>query len=202
MFYIYKLTCLKNGKGYIGASNSPKRRLVDHKSRMRLGSQLPIHCAMRKYGIESFQLNVLYASPDKQHVFGTMESKFIQEEHTLISEFGYNLTEGGEGLRASYVRKPHTEETKEKMRLAQLGRRKSEEHKQHMKDAKATPEAKEHMRLVLIGNQRSVGYHQTNLAKEAIRQSRIGKHPTEESRLKMSIAAKKRCSAKKIAVGG
>jgi hypothetical protein len=157
---------------------------------------------MRKYGLDSFRLDVLYSSPDKQHTFGVMEPQFIKEEHTLITENGYNLTEGGEGLRASYMRKPHSDDTKEKIRLAQLGRPKSEEHKQHMKDAKATSEAKEHMRLVLIGNQRSAGYHHTDSAKEAIRQSRIEKHPTEKTRLKMSIAAKKRCAAKKIAVGG
>ena len=203
LFYIYKLTCIENGKGYIGVSCNPKRRLLEHRCRAKTGSMLPIHCAIRKYGEELFNLDVLYSSEDRKHVFGVMEPQFIKEEHTLVSEHGYNLTKGGEGVnRNTFILPPRTKEFRERMRQVHLGRPKSESHKQHMRDAKTTPAYKELARSILLGNQRSVGYHQTNAAKEAIRKSRIGKHPTDETRLKMSIAAKKRCATKKLAAGG
>jgi group I intron endonuclease len=192
MFYIYKLTCLQNGKGYVGATNNPAGRLAGHKYRARHGSKLPIHCAMQKYGIEFFRFDVLYSSLDRQHVFGMMESQFIKEEHTLISENGYNLTTGGEGVnRKSFTLPPRTKEFRERMRQIHLGRPKSEEHKQHLKVAKSTPEAKEKMRLLMLGNQRSVGYHHSDAAKKAISESHKGKIFSEETRKKMSISAKK-----------
>jgi group I intron endonuclease len=190
MFYIYKLTCLENGKGYVGVTNKPSGRMARHRYEARHGSILPLYCAMRKHGIENFEMIILQKTPDRNQAYNVLEPQLIKEHNTNIG-LGYNLGPGGEGyhLRGRH----HSEETKEKMRQAQQGRPKSEEHKQHLKDAKSTPEAKEHMRVLMTGNQRSVGYHHSDAAKKAIRQSRIGKHPTDETRMKMSIAAKKRC---------
>ena len=159
---------------------------------MRQGSKLPLYCAMRKYGEENFVLSVLEETIDKDHAFNVLESKLIVEHETSVEHHGYNLAPGGEGLKASYKRRPHSEETKRKMRASHLGRPKSQEHKTNLSAAKRRPEAINRMREIMSGNQRSVGYHHTVEAKQAIREAHLGKTFSKETRMKMSIAAKNR----------
>jgi group I intron endonuclease len=121
MNIVYKLTCTKNGKAYVGATNNLKQRLADHRSSTKRGSKCPIHCAIRKYGIDAFLVDVLYSSDDRQHVFNVMEPDFIKKHRTLISEGGYNLTPGGDGIRASYGHH-HSAETKRKIGKGNKGK--------------------------------------------------------------------------------
>ena len=51
---IYKWTCSKSGKSYIGQTINPKARRMQHKSAAKNGSTYPFHAAIRKYGINSF----------------------------------------------------------------------------------------------------------------------------------------------------
>jgi len=190
-YFIYKLTCNVNGKSYIGVTNNPKERMSGHKSRAKHGSMCPIHSAIRKYGINAFEMTILAEIiSEKKYAFEIIEPKFIAKNRTNIKGIGYNLTEGGEGIRSSFERKPHSEETKEKIRQAHLGRPKTKEHKNNLKKAKQQPENIDRLKSLMTGNQRSVGYHHTNEAKQAIRESRIGKTFSESTLQKMSISKK------------
>ena len=48
-----------NGKCYVGQSIKPKQRYRDHMYSVNHGCHLPIHEAIRKYGIENFEFSIL-----------------------------------------------------------------------------------------------------------------------------------------------
>lgn len=56
---IYMLTNKTNSKVYIGQSVNIRRRWTGHKRAASKGSMLPIHCAIRKYGLDAFSLEVV-----------------------------------------------------------------------------------------------------------------------------------------------
>lgn len=97
-FYCYKLTCLINGKCYIGiVAGSPQRRLNQHRNAARSGARTPLHQAMRKHGFENFVLEVLTEAPSSEEVCD-FEREFIKKYGTLAKNGrGYNLATGGQG---------------------------------------------------------------------------------------------------------
>lgn len=105
--YIYKITCIPNGKVYIGQTNNKKRRLGEHKSELRGNRH---HCqymqnAFNKYGEDNFSFEIieeckmedaddrerhwikLYKSNDKKHGFnsesGGHKNKTLSDEHKM-----------------------------------------------------------------------------------------------------------------------
>ena len=94
IYSIYKCVNLKNGKVYIGIdSNWPTRRYA-HKSYAKLNKGFSLHTAIRKYGWENFQWEVIYNTLEFSHV-QKMECYFISEFNSY--NCGYNETLGGEG---------------------------------------------------------------------------------------------------------
>ena len=63
MYYIYKFTNKINGKVYIGQTNNIEKRKRGHKSESfnpnANGYNLPFHCAIRKYGWENFDFEII-----------------------------------------------------------------------------------------------------------------------------------------------
>ena len=56
---IYKIINKINRRFYIGSSIDIDTRWKQHKRNAKLGSMYPIHTAIRKYGIDSFELIVI-----------------------------------------------------------------------------------------------------------------------------------------------
>ena len=77
---------------------------------------LPIGRAINKYGWDNFQHTVLFSGLSENDA-KMMEKTLIRELHTNVSEFGYNITDGGDGV-CGYK---HTQEAREKMSLAMRG---------------------------------------------------------------------------------
>ena len=120
MYYIYKFTNKINGKTYIGQTNNIQKRYNGHKSvsfnKNSSDYNLPFHCAIRKYGIENFDYEVLEEidENESQEFVDEREIFFINEFKSLKDENGYNVTLGGQGFR----RKPLTfEECLQKSKL-------------------------------------------------------------------------------------
>lgn len=104
MFEVYKHTNKINGKSYIGITCAGVRsRMYSHESAARLGSSLPFHRAIRRYGIESFETIVL-ASCIGQDAACDVEKLLIHELGTF-GKGGYNATLGGEGTHGTAVTK-------------------------------------------------------------------------------------------------
>lgn len=103
MTYIYKFTNKINNHCYIGQTNNLQKRYNGHKSESfnekASGYWLPFHCAIRKYGIENFDYDVLeeIADGESQDFIDERERYFIAYYHSLKDENGYNVTLGGEG---------------------------------------------------------------------------------------------------------
>ena len=125
MFYCYKITNLKNNKVYIGKTNRPEARWREHKSgstNAKSGRKYacPVASAIRKYGAESFKFEVITSYKTEQEA-NDGEVYYIALYRSNINvfgrEFGYNLTEGGEGVSDM----KRTPETRAKMSASHMG---------------------------------------------------------------------------------
>lgn len=98
MIGIYKYTNKINGKVYIGQSNNIQRRVAEHNSRANNPSsdeyQSILSTAIRKYGIENFDIVVLCECGI--NALDTLEKQYIAEYKSHLSQYGYNCTLGGE----------------------------------------------------------------------------------------------------------
>lgn len=96
--YIYSgvyMILFPNNKKYIGISNNIRRRMIEHNSDFR--NNLPIENAIKKYGkIEKFILLEEIVAEDRQ-TMREREKYWIAKYHSNIKEFGYNISEGGDG---------------------------------------------------------------------------------------------------------
>ena len=129
LYYIYIHTSKTSGKSYIGVSDNPERRKYHHKlnafnpnSRM---FNTHFKRAIRKYGIDDFQTTILWQTPCKDTAY-LAEVYFIALYDTYKN--GYNETFGGD-KPPSNKGIPHTQETKDKISKAQLGKKLTQEHK-------------------------------------------------------------------------
>ena len=137
IYEIYLITNIVNSKKYIGLSTrGGKFRYFAHINNAKNNSKLPIHKAIRKWGMRNFELHIL-ATADNFEKLKELEIKYIKEYNSNNLEFGYNLTIGGDGSKgitrstetrlkisktkkeknlkgvaATFYGKKHTEETK------------------------------------------------------------------------------------------
>ncbi len=101
LYTIYKAQNKINGKCYIGFDSAwPSRKLSHEKSvsnPRRDGRVLcpKFHHALKKYGIDSFEWEILYQNEDKEYTHRVMEPKFIREYNS--QKIGYNISPGGDG---------------------------------------------------------------------------------------------------------
>lgn len=133
---VYVLTNVVNGMSYVGLT---RRRLSDrinaHRSESVRNNTYPLYRAIRKYGFDRFDVEVLYKSEELE-VLSKMERHYIASFDTV--ENGYNIQSGGysrysfpESSRKAMSEKrkgkpgrPHTEEEKQKIRIGNLGKKK------------------------------------------------------------------------------
>lgn len=137
---IYLVTNKVNGKQYIGfTSRNLDRRISDHHARVRYGSKYHFHNALRKYGFDAFDWDVIFEHDDADFTLNAMEPYYIEWFDTL--ENGYNSTPGGRqptylsGKDHHWYGKKHTKATRQKMSQSMRGIPKSDEYKRRM----ATP---------------------------------------------------------------
>ena len=104
---IYKITCRENGKSYIGkTTRTLDERWAFHvyEAFRRPGVKTnPFHCAIRKYGIMAFNIDVLEIC-ETEEALAKCEVDMILK-HATIAPSGYNLKIGNK----------HNEATKRKL---------------------------------------------------------------------------------------
>lgn len=84
-----------NNKRYIGISNNIRRRMNEHNVDFR--NNLPIELAIQKYGkINNFILLEEIEAENRQ-LMREREKYWIAKYHSNNKEFGYNVSEGGDG---------------------------------------------------------------------------------------------------------
>lgn len=133
---IYKLTNLINGKIYIGQSTDLERRrkkFFSFSTWHYAGEA--INNARKKYNDEEYWNYEILEIVDDESLLNEKEIFYIEQYHTNAKEFGYNLTNGGDGIEAYQ----HTDEAKEKIRQYMLincpwrGKKRSDEHIEKLK---------------------------------------------------------------------
>lgn len=127
MFCIYMIMNLINGKIYIGRAANPEKRWKMHRqisNRPNDKNHQLIHKSIRKYGSSNFLFRVIQKLfSDKESM--EAETYWINFYKTNVyrfgNEFGYNLTDGGEG-KSGYK---HSQTTKKKISIANSGKLRS-----------------------------------------------------------------------------
>lgn len=99
MAIIYKITNLINNKIYIGETiRGLNKRWQEHKHETLTpghGYNYHLHCAMRKYGIDNFTIEIIDNCPDEERFL--TESKYIQLYDATNPDKGYNTVIEGSG---------------------------------------------------------------------------------------------------------
>ena len=102
--YIYCYTNKQNGKKYVGQTNNIKRRYRQHKEDSFTNYNdarynQAIHCAIRKYGLDNFDFEILEVLENKtSEEVNERETYWIREKSSLAPN-GYNLKAIGEANR-------------------------------------------------------------------------------------------------------
>jgi group I intron endonuclease len=125
IYSIYKATNKVNGKVYIGFDSNWPHRKNSHKCYHKTGDT-KFYRAIKKYGWQNFEWQLLYQSKDKIYTKDFMENYFIEQYDSFKN--GYNSTLGGDGTfgiirkkqkvpynHNGWLGKKHTEETKKLM---------------------------------------------------------------------------------------
>jgi group I intron endonuclease len=162
IYSIYRCTNTTNGKIYIGFdSNWPKRKnkhLYDYKNPNSKNYNCHFYRAIRKFGIDNFEWDIVYQSTNKEHCLSIMEPHFIKEYKSFVN--GYNMTEGGEGTfgKTSWLGKTHSDETKNKISQSLKGKIRNQEHSLNIskstKGKKRKPFTEEHKRKLSESHKR------------------------------------------------
>ena len=159
---IYKITCVPTGKVYIGQSCSIYDRWYSHKwelNKQKHANKYFQH-AWNKYGESNFTFEIVELCDET--AIDNKEKYYIDLYQSTDKNKGFNLDSGGN------LNKKHSQETKEKIRQAQLGEKSPLYQK---------PLSKEH--------------------REKISKTMKGVKKSAETRKNMLIAQTK-CSAKKV----
>jgi len=142
---IYTITNLINNKKYVGSSISIFKRKTAHFSNLRLNRHPNIHLqnAYNKYGKENFVFSIIDFVENKevllekeQYYIDTLKPEYNKR---LIAESNLGIVFSKEhreknsnsrkGCKNHFFNQKHTDESKEKMRLAKIGKSLSLEHK-------------------------------------------------------------------------
>lgn len=145
MYSIYKITNKVNQKVYIGFTNNPKRRWKNHRN---CKDNRHLYRAMKIYGKENFEFEILFESEDRDYTLKVMEPYYINLYNS--NKIGYNYTTGGENS--------NTLEKIEKLRQRMI-------ENNPMKNPEIAAKVSEKLK----GNTRTL----SNITKEKIRQTKI-----------------------------
>lgn len=120
---IYRFYNTKTGKSYIGQSIDLGTRLYAHIRYIRSGNtEQVIYKAFRKYGVESFYVEILTILPKDENLKKNLDlCEKIYIDFYNSYKNGYNSTLGGDGGILGYHM---TDEEKRKRSLAQKGTKK------------------------------------------------------------------------------
>lgn len=184
MSILYKFT-FKNGKSYIGiTTTSMARRLSLHLSHAKTEIRGALQRAIRKYGNDSFSIEILKSGDYSILELCKMEKRAILEHGTLLPN-GYNTTLGGEGAFGIVVTEAQRKARSERMKGKfigerwSFGRKHTEESKRKIGDAARGAIFTQDRRDKIGASKKGNTYN-------------LGKACSEATKMKISIAQKGR----------
>lgn len=190
---IYLVTNLINQMKYVGqTTRTLKQRKSSHLSSSKKGSTYYLHRAIRKYGAENFKWEVIHNATSEEEL-NEKETYFIKEYNTN-SQVGYNLTEGGRGIRGW----KHSELTKEKIKQCAIKNNSA----QYLKKFVQSEEGRKKISLMQLGKTYEMKFGKEK-ADEIIKEKqksyieKYGKQKTDIIRKKISNSNKSHLSSVK-----
>lgn len=195
---IYKITCNKNGKIYIGKAVNLRNRINNHKNVKRKSKGMYyFQYALLKHGWESFSVEILETVKDFDKLKDNIlllerESYYINLFESTDIHKGYNRCK----FSTDATGIPCSEETKIKIGDAKRGKFPSDEIKEKYRQAHlgktASEETKKKMSLAHLGNTRRLGTRHSEETKKKMSESRLGRKHSEESKEKMRKAKREK----------
>lgn len=201
---IYRIKNLIDGKVYIGQSIDIERRRRNHFVSLRSGDHKNVFLqrAYKKYGEENFNLCIMEETC--QDMLDVRECAWIKYYKSDQSVSGYNLETGGNLNHHHTKGRIVSNETRQKLALANTGKHHSKETRIKLSLARrkrvTSQETRLKMSKSLSGKKHyNYGKHLSEECKRKISESqrgekshKFGKHISEETRHKMSEAQKGR----------
>lgn len=144
---VYVATNRLNGKIYVGQTiQTLERRMIEHRHAAVKGNDTHFYRAIRRYGFDSFNWEVVFESGDRE-ILRKVEILTI-EDYQSRSPFGYNQTKGGSGGAITTGMK-HSEEAKMRISESLRGLKRSQETRDRIREVrlgtKASKETREKM---------------------------------------------------------
>jgi group I intron endonuclease len=188
---LYLLTS-PSGKQYVGiTSGDVSVRWKGHVRSAKRGDRRPLASAIRKYGPDAFAIEDLGETTWDR--LNTLEQISIQVLGTLHPK-GYNLRSGGGQGR-------HHPESRQKIRNAKLGVRRSPESVRKQSEAlrgrKLSEEHRAKISEFMKGKKWNLGRKHSEESRRNMGNSHVGSKRSDETRQKMSEARKKWWEARK-----
>jgi len=174
MYNIYLITNLENKKQYVGITKfSITERFYQHVKRGFLLTE-----AIQKYGEDKFFIELI-EEVDTAGTAYELEQYYIKQYNTKVP-YGYNLTDGGDGIFGWEVTEEYRQECSE--RVKQLHKEK----KVGMYGKKHSDDTKRKMSEASKGHKRCVGRVLSEESKEKIREKHLGKMLSDETKKRIS----------------
>ena len=193
--YLYSLN-FPNGKRYIGMSKNAAKRFKSHACAASNAGELPVHKAIRKFA-GKVELQILCVG-SREYILD-MEVAAIAAYDTQNRKFGYNSTAGGDGASVGNknVLGKHwvcSEETKRRVSESKIGNKHCVGRKLRQSHAAAllASNVSRKGEFWITDGEASAKCKCESLIPDGWHKGRVGKAPSEETRLKMSAAQKKR----------
>ena len=145
---IYKATNKLNGKCYIGQTrNSLESRKNKHISCARNGVKTHFYCAIRKYGEDNFEWEVIDSTTNKKSL-NELETYYITKYDSI--KHGYNMVDGGDNnvMDIESVKTKHDNI----MRSDEVRKKISESMKKYRKEHPFTDEHRRKLSEKALGN--------------------------------------------------
>lgn len=163
---IYRVTNKINGKVYIGKTR--QSLIKRQRNHLKFNHLNYFQLALKKYGSENFFWEILEQNILSENELNQKECYYIKVFKSNDKKYGYNLTEGGDGVRRKGWK--HKEETKLKIGKANKGLHRTIEQRA----------------LISVGT-RKAGWKPSLDQLESMRLRRLGKKHSEETRKKQSL---------------
>jgi group I intron endonuclease len=124
---IYSIVHIESGRPYVGSAVLFFKRWSEHRMNLRRNKHpnQRLQNFWNKYGEDAFEFKIIEVieNPTKE-LLESREQYWIDFYNSADREIGFNIRK----ISSSNLGFKHTEETKQKMRLAHLGKKQSPEH--------------------------------------------------------------------------